>query len=74
MPRMKKVYRDKYVGVGPLVSSQERRAFVVPRINRGSTADFVPPSVYMGFPLFVLPKSRSGQLSSNAWPRARFDV
>ena len=23
---MKKVYKDKYVGVGPLVSSQERRA------------------------------------------------
>ena len=29
--------------------------------NRGSMASFVPPSVYIGFPLFVLPKSCSGQ-------------
>ena len=31
-------------------------------INRGSTAGFVPPLVYIGFPLFVLAKRRSGQL------------
>ena len=31
-------------------------------INRRSTAGFVPPSVYIGFPLFVLAKRRSEQL------------
>ena len=55
-------YRGKYVGVGTLASSQEQRALLVPRISRLSTADrprvFVPPSVYMRFPLFVLPKRR----------------
>ena len=55
---------QRQIGVGPLVSSQERRAAVVPRINRSSTGYRVPPSVYMGFRLFVLPKRRSGQLSS----------
>ena len=39
--------------VGPLVSRQERRAGFVPRINRGSTFGVVPPSVYIGFRLFV---------------------
>ena len=33
------------IGDGPLVSSQEQRAAVVPQINRWSTASFVPPSV-----------------------------
>ena len=32
-----------------------------PQVNRGSTADFVPPSVYIGFRLFVLSKSSPGQ-------------
>ena len=36
---------QKEMGIGPLVSSQERRAFAVPHINRGSTAGFVPPSI-----------------------------
>ena len=31
---MKSFYRDKYVGVGTLVSSQERRAAAVPRLNQ----------------------------------------
>ena len=55
MPCMKnfEVYKNKK-GVGPLVSSQERRALPVPVINRGSTARCVPPSVYIGFRLFVL--------------------
>ena len=72
MPCMKKAYKKK--GVGTLVRSQERRAAAPPRINqistagsprvyRGSTASFVPPSVYIGFVFFVLAKSRSGQLS-----------
>ena len=34
-------------GVHTLVSSQKRRAAIVPRINRGSSADFVPRSVYI---------------------------
>ena len=63
---------QRQIGVGTLVSSQERRALAVPLINRlsaagqplvnrGSTADFVPPSVYIGFRLFVLPKRHPGQ-------------
>ena len=48
----KALHRQK--GVGKLVSSQERRALLVPLINRLSTAGFVPPSVYIEFPLFVL--------------------
>ena len=62
----------KQIGVGTLVSSQERRALAVllitrsstanqPRVNRGSTADFFPPSVYIGFRLFVLPNTHPGQ-------------
>ena len=43
-------------GAGPLVSSQEERALLVPLLNRLSTAGFVPPPVYIGFPLFVLPR------------------
>ena len=51
-------------GVGTLVSGQERRAAVVPRINRGSTAGFVLPSVYKRIRMFVLPTTGSGQLFS----------
>ena len=47
---------------GTLFNSQERRAAVVPVINGGSTVRCVPPSVYIGFPLFVLPGGRSKQL------------
>ena len=36
---------QRQIGVGTLVSNQERRAPLVPRINRLSTAGFVPPSV-----------------------------
>ena len=39
-------------------------------INRGSTGRFVPSTVYIGFPLFVLAKSRSEQLFTVRW-RAR---
>ena len=63
---------QRQIGVGTLVSSQGRRALAVPLVNRlstagqplvnrGSTADFVPPSVYIGFRLIVLPKRRPGQ-------------
>ena len=72
------------IGVGTVVSSQERRALLVPRsnrwstagqplVNRGSTAGFVPPPVYIGFPLFVLAKRRSEQLFTVPW-RARGTV
>ena len=52
-------------GVGPLVSSQERRALLAPLINRLSSACqpfIVPPSVYIGFPLFVFLGRRSGDV------------
>ena len=39
-------------------------------INRGSTGRFVPSTVYIGFPLFVLAKRRSEQLFTVRW-RAR---
>ena len=68
MPCMKMVYRDKK-GVVPLPGSQEQRALLVPLINRWystvkppvnrwSIADFVPPSDYIGFRLFVLLECR----------------
>ena len=52
---------QRQIRVGTLVSSQERRALAVPLMNRWSIADFVPPSVYIGFRLFVLPKRCSGK-------------
>ena len=36
-------------------------------INRGSTGRFVPSTVYIGFPLFVLAKRRSEQLLTLRW-------
>ena len=41
-----------------MVSNQERRAPVVLRIYSGSTAGFVPPPVYIGIRLCVLPETR----------------
>ena len=69
---------QRQIADGTLVSSKERRALLVPRINRGQTADeprfkwwstagFVPPLIYIGFPLFVLAKSRSEQLFTVPW-------
>ena len=55
---------QKQKGDGPLVSSQGERALLVPLVSRGSTADFVPPSVYIGFRLFVLLGRRSSDVSS----------
>ena len=58
-------------GVVPLVGSQETKSASCPadkpRINRGSTGDFVPPSVYIGFRLFVLLERRSSDVSSIPW-------
>ena len=64
---------QRQIGVGTVVSSQERRALLVPRLNRWSTVCFVPPPVYIGFPLFVLAKRRSEQLFTVPW-RARGTV
>ena len=61
---------QRQIGVGTLVNSQQRRALAVPRINRWSTGRFVPPPVYIGFPLFVLAKRRSEHLFKVLW-RAR---
>ena len=75
---------QRQIAVGTLVNSQQRRALAVPVINRGqtgyqpvinrlSTGRFVPPPVYLGFPLFVLAKRRSEQLFTAPW-RARGTV
>ena len=61
---------QRQVGVGTLVNSQQRKALAVPLINRWSTGHFVPPPVYIGFPLFVLAKRRSGHIFTLRW-RAR---
>ena len=58
-------------GVGPLVGSQERRALLVPLINRLQSACqplvLFLHSVYIGFCLFVLLEKRSGDASSMLW-------
>ena len=57
--------------IGPLVSSQERRAAVVSLINRLSTARqplvVFLDSVYIGCYLSVLPKKRPGRSSPVPW-------
>ena len=73
MPCMKRVCRDKLASVYWSADSNEERSWSrwytagQPVMNRLSTADFVPPPLYIGFPLFVLAKNRSGQLSSKPW-------
>ena len=54
----------RQIRIGTLVSSKDRRAADVPRVNRLSTAGFVLASLYMGFRLFVFPTSCAGHLSS----------
>ena len=62
---------QKKKGVGPLVSSRERRALLAPLLNRGETGcqplALFPHSVYIGFRLFVFPKKCSGWLFSMPW-------
>ena len=63
---------QRHIGFGTLVSIQERRVLLVPRIhkprmNRLSTAGFVPPSVYIDFPLLVLRETNPGGHSSIVW-------
>ena len=60
MPCMKRVSNEKRrrsTGRQPGTKSASHPADK-PRINRGSTGDFVPPSVYIGFRLFVLLEKR----------------
>ena len=58
-------------GVGTLVSSQDRRAAVVPLTNWLSTARqplvVFLGSIYIEFHLFVLPTNHPGRLSSVRW-------
>ena len=65
---------QRQMSVGTLVGSRERRALFVTRMNRWQTAGqplfFVPPPVYIGFPLFVLAKINSDKLFTVPW-RAR---
>ena len=63
----------RQTGVGTLVSSPEQKALLVPLITCGSTAGFVPPSVYEGISSFVFRKSRSRHLfSMPSWARGTF--
>ena len=64
--------RRRYIGQQPGTKSASRPGDK-PDVNRSSTGRFVPPTVYIGFPLFVLPKRCSGQLFSVPW-RARGTV
>ena len=79
------VREQRQIADGTVVNSQHRRALAVPVtnrlstagqpvVNRWSTAGFVPPPVYIGFPLFVLSKSRSREFSAVPWWRRRTDV
>ena len=72
---MKKVYRDKQASVHWSAARNEERPSSrgstadKPVICRGSTAGFVPPSIYIGFRVFVLPKTHSGKVSAMLWRR-----
>ena len=56
----------QYTGRQPETKSAFRPADKQ-RMNRGSTADFVPPPIYIRFRLFVLLERRSGDVSSMLW-------
>ena len=72
MPCIKKVYGDKKESVHSSAARNKERfssrgeTAVQPRFNRGSTAGFVPPSVYIGFRLFVF-LGRQRDVSSMVW-------
>ena len=62
--------RRRYTGQQPATKSARglgEKQRINRWINRLSTADFVCPSVYIGFPLFVLAKRRSEQLFTVRW-------
>ena len=62
----RQIRRRRYTRQQPGTKSG-RRPGDKPRINRLSTAGFVPASVYIGFPLFVLPETHPGSHSSIVW-------
>ena len=64
---------QRQIGVGTLGTKSASRPGDKPDVNRSSTGRFVPPTVYIGFLLFALPKRCSGRLSSMPW-RARGTV
>ena len=61
MPCMKRDYKDKKATAHWSAARNKERFS-----SRGSTAGFVPPSVYIGFRLFVL-LGRRGDVSSMLW-------
>ena len=64
MPCMRRVDRDKRAPAHWSAATNEQRpssrgqTAYQPVVNRGSTERFVPPSVCIGFSLFVLPNER----------------
>ena len=63
----RKGFTKNKTSVGPLVSSQEQRARLVPHLNSGSNFHFVPPFVYIRFRLFVLLEGGSCDVSAIPW-------
>ena len=55
---------QRQIGFVTLVSCQERRALFVPLINRWSTADFVPPSVFLEHALYYKSLQRQIEVST----------
>ena len=66
---MKRFYKDKKASVNCSEAKKNDASclLVTPVMSQLSTAGFVPPSVYIGFRLFVLLERRSGDLSSMLW-------
>ena len=65
--------RDKYATVHWPAAKQKSasRPADNPRINRWSNMGYVPPSVWMGFPLFVLPKRGPRRVAFDSPERQR---
>ena len=61
-----KTIRRRYTGQQPGTKSARRPADKR-QIHHGATAGFALPSVYIGFPLFVLPETCPGGFSSIVW-------
>ena len=58
---------QRQMGVGPLVSSQERKALMAPVVNRLSNGDFVPPSVLSTISLVRAPEESLRTVFSICW-------
>ena len=73
MPCMKSFTKTKWRRF-TVRQPEKKRAFRPgdkPLINWWSTADFVPPSIYIGFRLFVLHERRSSDASSMPWRNSK---